>query len=70
MVERLGNVLYWAGCVGSVGAAGFFISLLVSSRDPALGIHLGWDVWIFYGVLPTVGFWAVGRALRYILAGR
>lgn len=63
MVERLGQVLYWAGCAGAalavvLAAAACFVGRLS-------------DNWPFPILLLMAGafVWALGRACRYVLAG-
>lgn len=62
MVERLGNVLYWTGCIAAMGVAGFFVSVI-----PYAGFN--WEI-AGFSVSLAAGCWAFGRALRYILSGR
>jgi hypothetical protein len=65
MLARLGNVLYWTGCLLGillVSAAVAFYSLAAGERAEivlfsALFIGLGVVVWL------------IGRACRYVLAG-
>lgn len=62
MLARLGNVLYWLGCI----VAGLII------------VADGWDyymegtqdkgAYVFIAVIALV-VWVVGRACRYVLAG-
>ena len=59
MVVRLGNVLYWAACILAALVAAF--SLVVWQYDWA-NLALGGAI--------GLGVWLVGRALRYVLAGR
>lgn len=63
MIERLGQVLYWAGCAGAAlalvaGIYGFF-----SGSNGEGGIALG------FMVFAAAAVWALGRACRYVLAG-
>ena len=63
--ERLGNVLYWIGCIIAALIVGVATALYVNE-----GSTRSDD-------LPTVGFliliativWTIGRACRYVLAG-
>ena len=63
MVERLGNVLYWTGCAAAVG-----VVILSSVNDVRRGTVDSFTITV--AVVGAVGCWALGRALRYILAGR
>jgi drug/metabolite transporter (DMT)-like permease len=64
MVERLGNVLYWACCiVALVFVAGAVLALMQS------GSQNDWAPAIAFGVLAAVAY-GVGRGLRYVLAGK
>jgi hypothetical protein len=63
MIERLGNVLYWVGCVIS----GLF--LLVAAAGAAFG-H-GTDRFFNGAIFAATALvaWIIGRACRYLLAG-
>jgi hypothetical protein len=61
MVERLGHVLYWAGCV---------LAILII----VIGVYLSWyerDAWEMRVITFVVAalVWLIGRACRYLLAG-
>jgi hypothetical protein len=66
MLARLGNVLYWAGCI--------FAAIIVG-----LGIYVFWiaegqvrsnGVPVLIGFLVVaIAVWAIGRACRYVLSG-
>jgi hypothetical protein len=65
MVARLGNVLYWLGCI----LAGLFIVGGVAEwfgearyRPDGYGIIIGFAVVAFI-------IWLIGRACRYVLSG-
>jgi len=63
MRARLGNVLYWLGTVIAVlciGAAFTFASNEGREKWYAVG---------FFAVFAAVS-WGIGRALRYVLAGK
>lgn len=62
MAARLGNVLYWLGCVC---AALFAAIVAIIAIDP------GRDAQVFMALFAMCALlsWVVGRALRYILAG-
>lgn len=62
MAARLGNVLYWLGCV--VGAI-FLAVLGFVAINPGEGAAL----WMLIYALLAVSAWLLGRAIRYILAG-
>jgi hypothetical protein len=61
MAERLGDVLYWAGCVLAILtiAIGVFLSW---------GERHTWEVGVVTFVIAVL-FWLIGRACRYVLAG-
>jgi hypothetical protein len=61
MVERLGHVLYWAGCVAAILtiAIGVFLSW---------GERHTWEVGVVTFVIAVL-FWLIGRACRYVLVG-
>ena len=63
MTERLGNVLYWAGCILAMAllvGAGW---VLAETQDPRPGF------WAFV-LVPAVAAYLTGWALRYILSNR
>lgn len=63
MVARLGNVLYWfASAVAVLALAGAAYSLAYGQR--------GGDVLAGLGAAFAVLVWLIGRACRYVLAGR
>lgn len=63
MLGRLGNVLYWAGCIFAVlGFVHGVVTAEFAGRDGTLQFLHG----LFYG-LP---FWLLGLAARYVLTGR
>jgi len=65
MLGRLGNVLYWAGCIFSVIIVG--VGLYIWSVEP----NARKEPLVFIlviGGLAVVG-WAIGWAFRYVLAG-
>lgn len=67
MLARLGNVLYWAGtgiaalCV--IGGGAFAISIYNYNRADAYFIGALW-------LVSAAVIWLIGRACRYVLAGR
>jgi hypothetical protein len=68
MAARLGNVLYWLGCLV---AAFFSITPLLAACNFAVGHHhrIYSDNVLAVSTGLAVGSWVIGRALRYILAG-
>lgn len=68
MVARLGQVLYWSGCVlAALIAGGSAIYAITGAYD-----ETGWTRLGIFGVGVAVAAvpWAVGRACLYVLAGR
>jgi hypothetical protein len=68
MAERLGDVLYWLGCVVAILLAAGAAWVLLDTRNsrPEM-IAPGFIAFVF---APAVVVWLVGRACRYVLAGR
>jgi hypothetical protein len=64
MLARLGDVLYWAGCLLGI--------LLVVAAVALYNVGTGGDKVVIPPIL--IGFavvvWLIGRACRYVLAGR
>jgi hypothetical protein len=60
MLARLGNVLYWTGCI----AAALWFALGIHSISLPVAM-----IDIIALVSPTLAFWLIGRALRYVLSG-
>src|SRR5262249_21460585 len=64
MVARLGNVLYWAGTLVAcliAGLTAFAVLFGTGKGDPLLqGL----------GLFVAAAIWLIGRAARYVLAGR
>jgi hypothetical protein len=61
MAARLGQVLYWAGCVLAI------LTIVI-------GVYLSWyerDAWEMRAIVFVIAalFWLIGRACRYVLAG-
>ena len=65
MVERLGDVLYWASCVLAGLALLVAMVLAIAMVDTKDEIFV-----VLAGVLTFGLLWAIGRACRYVLAGR
>lgn len=68
MAARLGNVLYWFCClvaIGVVALGAYFVLDALHSKQPT-------D--LYTPMIPTsvvaIASFLIGRALRYILAGR
>lgn len=59
-IGRLGRVLHWAFTAISVGLVGLGFSLV----DP---VNITDGAWAAFGA--AAGFYAVGRGIRYIMAG-
>jgi hypothetical protein len=62
MAARLGNVLYWSGCL-VVGTLLFVVLALVAVGADLSIYQIGLWLWL------AIASWLAGRALRYILAG-
>jgi hypothetical protein len=64
MAERLGDVLYALGCIAAGAVMALWLVLVwqaPGTRDTV--------VFIFMAVI-AIGLWLVGKACRYVLAGR
>lgn len=64
MGERLGDVLYWAGCL----VAFPILAICGYSAQYGTGDQRWWPIGLFAAIAICV--WLVGRSCRYILAGR
>lgn len=66
MLPRLGNVLYWLGIVVAIPLVGLgiygLIYGLIRDTNPLPAVLVG--------LVPGVLAFILGRALRYVLAGR
>ena len=62
MLARLGNVLYWTGCL--LGILLVVAAVALYSDAPMDRLHSA----IYIGLAVVV--WLIGRACRYVLAGR
>ena len=60
MAARLGDVLYWAGTIIAALAIGLGVYVLNYGDQFVAGVL------IIFGIL----CWLLGRAIRYVLAGR
>lgn len=63
MANRMANVLYWTACI----AAGAWLAF--SYAGISTETHPDWSMFWIVGVVPSVIVWAIGRAIRYVLAG-
>ena len=64
MMARLGNVLYWAGCVFAGAHCCFFGALMAQHET-----QHAWSALVSFAVMAGI-IWVLGRACRYVLAGR
>lgn len=62
MIERLGQVLYWTGCVF---AALIFVGGALVARTET---YNPWGVFFVFAVAAVV-VWVIGRGVRYVLTG-
>jgi hypothetical protein len=63
MPARLGDVLYWSGCV--VAGCLALVAFVAARNANDTGIIVG----VVFAVSALIA-WIVGRACRYVLAGR
>jgi len=66
MAARIGNVIYWLGCIiaGLTVMAGVAVYIVEGhSRSDGVVVTAGFFITAFV-------FWLVGRAMRYVLAAR
>jgi hypothetical protein len=70
MTARLGDVLYWIGCIVATVIFAFTIYMEIyfwitgqQNADGMMQVELAF-------VAVAVGVWLVGRACRYVLGGR
>lgn len=67
VIERLGNVFYWVGCVGSPVVGIFVFGWTMSDyKDSESHKH---EI-IAYALICAVTVWLTGLAIRYVLNGR
>ena len=62
MAARLGNALYWVATTLAFAWAAFSAYAEVTSDYP------DWKQWFMVGLLPAAIVWAIGRAIKYVLA--
>jgi hypothetical protein len=65
MIERLGNVVYWAATAVSIIWIGFTTYAETTTNYP-----FRWELWAVIGPGLAGLIWLSGRALRYVLAGK
>jgi hypothetical protein len=65
MAERIGNVLYWLGCIVAGLTALLGVGVFFTSQNQGEGLL----VMTFVLVIALIA-WLIGRACRYVLAGR
>lgn len=63
MAERLGDVLYWVGCLAAALLAAGAFWVLAQTGDQRPGF-------IAFVSAPALVAWLLGRACRYVLSGR
>ena len=69
MLARLGNVLYWAFSGLAILIVGLVAYLV--AEDVRLGLVMENDAWaVALAVILALVLWLIGRACRYVLAGR
>ena len=64
LIDRLGDVLYWAGCIFAVLAVVTGVGIWMTGALPD-----GFAVFIICAVIAAVG-WFIGWVCRWVLAGR
>lgn len=62
MAARLGEVLYWLGCLAALVCVAFGVVMVKVTPNDANAML------VLTGV-PAVGCWLLGWALRYVLRG-
>jgi hypothetical protein len=62
MLVRLGEVLYWAGCLMALMLFGTLVYLGFEGNNPTA-------VFLFSAII-SLPFFLIGRAALYVLAGR
>jgi hypothetical protein len=63
MLARLGNVLYWAGCLAAAIWIAVLVAVFLIEHREGTGIAIA-------AVAGAVPLWVAGRACLYVLAGR
>jgi hypothetical protein len=67
MAARLGNVLYWIGCIVAALIL-LYDGVLLSLEEPTQ-LARDFSVFVFIAIAALV-VWLIGRACRYVLSGR
>lgn len=71
MLARLGDVLYWAGCILAVVPIGFVVCVMIADGGLQSPPQTLFELWPFAALLGISAVpWLIGRACRYVLAGR
>lgn len=65
MITRFGNLLYWLGCAAASLSGAFGVYFLTQTPPTPADRILP----LFFAFAAMV-FWLIGRAARYVLAGR
>ena len=64
MAARLGNAIYWAACMAALL---WTIYVLIVTANYA---HPDWSISTPIAIIGAGVIWGLGRAARYVLAGR
>jgi len=64
MAARLANAIYWAACIAAVLWALFVFAIGAVQTRP------DWTISTPIAIVGAVVIWIIGRAIRYVLAGR
>lgn len=62
MAVRLGEILYWLGCLAAACFLAIGIWIITATGDNRIGF-------MAFVLIPVPITWVVGRACRYLLAG-
>jgi hypothetical protein len=65
MAERFGNVIYWIGCCFAALIVVGAFPLAATDNRPEMHTT---EIAVMFGIAFVV--WLIGRACRYVLAGR
>ena len=71
-IQRLGNVLYWLGCIGAAIMAIGVLSVLAAFGGSFGGVSSPAETIFFGGISAFLALlsWLIGRACKYVLAGK